>query len=68
MVFAEGTTVSYKSITGVIAFVSEQSISILVNKGKHRSHDVRVVVYNDDFNLIQPLEEKWPINKLSTDP
>jgi hypothetical protein len=58
MVFAEGTTVSYKKITGVIAFVSEQTISILVNKGKHRSHDVRVVVYNDDFNLIQPLEEK----------
>jgi len=58
MILTEGTTVSYKSITGVIAFVSEQSISILVNKGKHRSHDVRVVVYRSDFNLIHPIEEK----------
>jgi hypothetical protein len=58
MVFAEGTTVTYKSITGVIAFVSDQSISILVNKGWHRSHDVRVVVYHSDFNLIQPIDEK----------
>lgn len=58
MVFAEGTTVAYKSITGVIAFVTEQSISILVRKGKHKSQDVRVVVYNSDFNLIQPIEEK----------
>jgi hypothetical protein len=57
-VFVEGTTVSYKSITGVIAFVSEQSISILISRGKHRSHEVRVVVYNSDFNLIQPIEEK----------
>jgi hypothetical protein len=58
MVFVEGTTVSYKSITGVIAFVTEQSISILVSRGKHRSHEVRVVVYNSDFHLIQPIEEK----------
>jgi len=58
MVFAEGTTVSYKSITGVIAFVTEQSISILIRKGQHRAQDVRVVVYPSDFNLIQPIEEK----------
>jgi len=58
MVFVEGTTVSYKKITGVIAFVSEQSISILVSKGQHKAQDVRVVVYRSDFNLIQPIEEK----------
>ena len=58
MVFTEGTTVSYKHIKGLIAFVSEQSISILVHKGWHKSHDVRVVVYPSDFHLIQPLEEK----------
>ena len=56
--FVEGTTVSYKKITGVIAFVSEQSISILVSKGQHKAQDVRVVVYRSDFNLIQPIEEK----------
>lgn len=58
MVFVEGTTVSYKQIKGVIAFVCEQSISILVHKGRHKSHDVRVVVHHSDFHLIQPLEEK----------
>jgi hypothetical protein len=57
-VFVEGTTVSYKKVTGVIAFVCEQSISILVHKGWHKSHDVRVVVHSSDFDLIQPLEEK----------
>ena len=58
MILTEGTTVSYKSITGTIAFVSDQSISILVRKGKHKAQDVRVVVYHSDFNLIQPIEEK----------
>jgi hypothetical protein len=57
-VFVEGTTVSYKKVTGVIAFVSEQSISILVSRGQHKAQDVRVVVYRGDFNLIQPIEEK----------
>lgn len=56
--FVEGITVSYKKITGVIAFVCEKYISILVRKGQHKSHDVRVVVHNSDFDLIQPLEEK----------
>jgi hypothetical protein len=58
MILVEGTTVSYKKITGVIAFVSDQSISILVSKGKYKAQDVRVVVYRGDFNLIQPIEEK----------
>jgi len=58
MMLVEGTTVSYKKVTGVIAFVSDQSISILVSKGKYKSQDVRVVVYRGDFNLIQPIEEK----------
>jgi len=58
MILTEGTTVSFKSITGTIAFVSDQSISILVRKGKHKAQDVRVVVYHSDFNLIQPIEEK----------
>ena len=43
---------------GVIAFVSDHSISILVSQGKHKSQDVRVVVYHSDFHQIHPLEEK----------
>ena len=58
MVFTEGTTVSYKHLTGVIAFVCEQSVSILINKATHRANEVRVVVHHSDFFLIEPLEEK----------
>jgi hypothetical protein len=50
--FVEGEYVSYKAVTGVIAFVTEQSISIMVRKGKHKSHDVRVVVYQSDFKNV----------------
>jgi hypothetical protein len=58
VVFVEGTTVSYKGIGGVISFMSDQTISILVSKGSHRSQDVNIVVYKSDFNLIELLEEK----------
>lgn len=58
MLLSEGDSVKYKNVDGVIAFVSDHSISILVRQGKHRSKDVRVVVYHSDFHLIEPLEEK----------
>lgn len=56
--FAEGEYVSYKSIKGIIAFVTDQSISIMVRKGKHKSHDVRVVVYQSDFKHVIRADEK----------
>jgi hypothetical protein len=52
MIFTEGTEVIYKSVSGVVAFASEQSISILVSKGFHPSQDVRVVVYQSDFKNV----------------
>jgi hypothetical protein len=52
MIFTEGTEVIYKTISGVVVFASEKSISILVSKGSHRSQDVRVVVYQSDFNQV----------------
>jgi hypothetical protein len=52
MIFTEGTEVIYKTISGIVAFANEQSISILVSKGHHRSQDVRVVVYQSDFNQV----------------
>ena len=58
MTFIEGTEVTYKNISGVIAFVTEKSISILVSKGKHRSQDVKVVVYQSGFKDIVLLNEK----------
>ena len=58
MLLSEGVSVKYKGMDGVIAFVSDHSISILIRQGKHKSKDVRIVVYRSDFHLIQPLEEK----------
>jgi hypothetical protein len=52
MIIAEGTEVIYKSITGVIAFASDQYVSILFRKGNHKSQDVRIVVYQEDFDNI----------------
>ena len=58
MLFYEGMSVKYKNLDGVIAFVSDHSISILVRQGKHKSQDVRVVVYKSDYKLIESLEQK----------
>lgn len=58
MIFAEGTEVSYKNISGIISFITETSISILVRKGKHRSQDVKVVVYQSEFKDVVLLNEK----------
>jgi hypothetical protein len=58
MRFVEGETVEYKKALGVVAFSCEDSISILVEKGDHKSKDVRVVVYKSDFNRVNKLAEK----------
>lgn len=52
MIFTEGTEVIYKNVSGVIAFATEQSISILVSRGRHRAQDVKVVVYQNDFKNV----------------
>lgn len=58
MLFREGESVKYKKIDGVIAFICDNSISILVKQGEHKSKDVRIVVYQSDFKLIESLEQK----------
>jgi len=58
MLFAEGETVKYKEIVGVVTFICDHSLSILVMKGKHRSQDVSVVVNKSDFKHINKLTEK----------
>jgi hypothetical protein len=54
----EGESVIYKGLKGVIAFVCEKSVSILISKGEHRSHDVRIVVYQSNFDDIICLTDK----------
>jgi len=58
MLLSEGDSVKYKEIEGVIAFVGDHSISILVRQGKHKSQDVRVVVYKQDYSKVVKLGEK----------
>jgi len=58
MTFIEGTEVAYNNISGVIVFSTEESISILVSKGKHPSQDVRVVVSQSEFKDVVLLNEK----------
>lgn len=58
MVFVEGMNVSYKNMNGVVSFISDHTISILVKRGYHRSHDVNVVVHQADFKNVSILDEK----------
>jgi hypothetical protein len=55
MLLSEGDTVKYKNIEGVVAFICDYSLSILVNKGQSKVQDVRVVVYKSDFKKIVKL-------------
>lgn len=56
--FVEGDLVTYKDLNGVVAFVCDYSISILIKKGEHKVQDVKVVVYRHDFNQVYYLDEK----------
>lgn len=58
MLFHEGMSVQYKNLNGVISFVSDKSISILIREGKHKAQDVKLVVYRSDFNKVEPLQQK----------
>jgi len=58
MLLSEGDSVKYKNVVGIVTFMCDSSLSILVAKGQHRSHDVRVVVNKSDFNKINKLIEK----------
>jgi hypothetical protein len=55
--FIEGTEVYYKNHYGIVDFVCEQSLSILVRRGKHRSQDVCIVVHRSQFNEIRLVKE-----------
>lgn len=57
MNLSEGQRVQYKNCIGVISFMTKSSLSILVCKGKHKSHDVNIVVYQSDFNEIHVIGE-----------
>ena len=52
----EGTLVEYKDIRGVVTFICEHSLSILVKAfAGEPARDVKVVVYYDQWHLVTPL-------------
>jgi len=57
MIYTEGTQVYYKNFLGVVTFVSNKYICVLVKKGDHKSHDVNVLVYRDQFDMLRLYKE-----------
>lgn len=56
MIFKLNQKVKYRKVIGTIAFIADQYISVLVVEGKHRSQDVRVVIYKSQQREIEILE------------
>jgi hypothetical protein len=56
--FIEGTPVEYKNISGIISCVTNECISILIKRGSHKAHDVKVIVYRSDYSKVTILNEK----------
>jgi hypothetical protein len=51
--FSEGMKVRFKTLEGTINFLDKSCITITVSKGSHKSHDVNVVVYRSEFDLVE---------------
>ena len=57
-VLIQGSYVRYKTHVGVINFVSSHYVTLLIRKGEHRLNDVDILIYPDQYNLIQPIDSK----------
>jgi hypothetical protein len=55
--FAEGVLVKYKSMTGTIRFVCDQYVTVCVSTYDHKSRDVCVLVYRDEWETLKLLKE-----------
>ncbi len=53
--FKEGDIVSYLDITGEVVFACDISISILIGDEKPRARQIRVVVYNYDWDKVNKI-------------
>lgn len=52
MMYAIGDHVQYKNVNGLIRFISEQYLSIMVNNPDHKSKECRVIVFHRDWDDI----------------
>lgn len=52
MRYKEGTEVSYLNEQGTIHFICEKYITICIHKKEHKSQNVCLLVYPDQYNEI----------------
>jgi hypothetical protein len=55
--FYSGLNVKYKDHVGVVDFVCEKYITICIDKLEHRSKDVCLLVYPQQWKEVQLLKE-----------
>jgi hypothetical protein len=55
--FAEGLYVRYRHITGTIKFISHEYITICIPSDEHKSKDVCVLVYRNEWKNVQLVKE-----------
>ena len=56
--FAFGERVYYKNLAGTVSFVCQSYITILIRKGAHKSHDVNILVYPEDYKNVVDFDSK----------
>ena len=55
--FYSGLNVRYKNHIGVVNFVCEKYITVCIKTYEHRSRDVCLLVYPDQWKQVQLLKE-----------
>ena len=55
--FKEGDHVEYKTVKGMIVFICEFSLSILVGDEFPKRHQTRVVVYSHEWDSVKLLSD-----------
>ena len=55
--FYEGLNVKYKDHVGVVSFVCEKYITICIKIFEHRSRDVCLLVYSQQWKDVQLLKQ-----------
>ena len=57
MIYTEGTKVYYKDLFGIVSFVTDKYICVLIKFGEHKVNDVNLVVYRDQFKYLRLYKE-----------
>jgi len=58
MIFQKDIEVSYKDIIGIISFVCDDYITVLVRRGEHSVQDVKILIYRQQFDEVVCTDNK----------